>query len=229
LPKGNYTAKYWLRLDKPYNGTLLDLDVTTDSGTKKLTALTAHSSNFGKINEWQGFEVKFTLQNDVNIVELRGVNVRETAPISLRSIEVYPDTGQSQLIYNTTFNYEDLAIEQGTIANGTMTHSIGSGTFWHGPYMTLPKGNYTAKYWLRLDKPYNGTLLDIDVAMDAGEQLKFLTLSGFNFWKIDAWQSFEINFTLQNDVNIVEFRGIYVRETALISLRSIEVHPDTGG
>ena len=78
-----------------------------------------------------------------------------------------------------------------------MTHSIGNGTFWHGPYVSLPKGNYTAKFWLKLDKPYNGTLLDLDVAVNAGKQLKFLTLSGFNFEKIDEWQSFEIKFTLQ--------------------------------
>ena len=80
---------------KPYNGTLLDIDVATNSGNKVLTALTVHSSNFEKINEWQSFEVKFTLQNDVNIVEFRGVNVRETAPISLRSVEVYADNGQA--------------------------------------------------------------------------------------------------------------------------------------
>ena len=189
-----------------------------------------HSSNFEKINEWQSFEVKFTLQNNLNIVEFRGVKVRETAPISLLAVEVYPDTGQSkQPIYNTEFNYEDLTVEQGTIANGTMTHSIGNGTFWHGPYASLPKGNYTAKFWLKLDKPYNGTLLDVDVSIDPNKNaLTFLTLSGSNFETIDKWQSFEIKFTLQNDVNTVEFRGVNVRETAPISLRSIEVYPDTG-
>ena len=231
LPKGEYMAKFWLKLDKPYNGTLLDIDVATNSGNKVLTALTVHSSNFEKINEWRGFEVKFTLQDNWNIVEFRGIYVRETAPISLLAVEVYPDTGQPhRLIYNTEFNYDDLTIEQGTIANGTLTHSIGNGTFWHGPYTTLPKGEYMAKFWLKLNKPYNGTLLDVDVSIDPKKDaLTFLTLSGSNFATIDKWQSFEVKFTLQNDINTVEFRGIYVRETAPISLRSIEVYPDTGG
>jgi hypothetical protein len=231
LPKGNYTAKFWLKLDKPYNGTLLDIDATTNAGSKMLTALTVHSSNFEKTNEWQGFELEFTLQNDANIVEFRGVNVRKTAPISLLAVEVYPDTGQAkQLIYKTAFNYEDLLVEQGIVANGVITHIKGNGTFWHGPYVSLPKGNYMAKFWLKLDKPYNGTLLDLDVATNSGKNVtKFLTLSGSNFEKIDKWQSFEVKFTLQNDTNIVEFRGVYVRETAPISLLSVEVYPDTGG
>ncbi len=93
----------------------------------------------------------------------------------------------------------------------------------------MPKGSYTAKFWLKLDKAYSGVLLDVDLAVDAGNQLTFLTLSGSNFEKIGEWQSFDIKFALQNDTNIVEFRGVYVRDTAPISLRSIEVHPNTGG
>ena len=86
--------------------------------------------------------------------------MRETAPISLLSIEVYQDTSlYTPFIYKTTFDYENLLVEQGTISNGTLTHSTGNGTFWHGPYASLPKGEYMAKFWLKLDKPYNGTLL----------------------------------------------------------------------
>jgi hypothetical protein len=231
LPKGNYTAKFWLKLDRPYNGTLLNIGVSINNGKKVLTSLTVHSSNFEQIDKWQKFEVKFTLQNDLNIVEFRGVNVRETAPISLLSVEVYPDTGPSQqLIYKTAFNYEDLLIDQGIVSNGVMTHVKGYGTFWHGPYMSLPKGDYTAKFWLKLDKAYNGSLLDVDVSIDSGKKvLTSLTVHSSNFEQIDKWQKFEVKFTLQNDLNIVEFRGVNVRETAPISLLSVEVYPDTGG
>jgi uncharacterized membrane protein len=230
LPKGHYIAKYWLKLDKAYNGTLLDLDVATNLGNKVLASLTLHSSNFEAIDKWQSFEVKFTLQNYVNIVEFRGVNVREAAPISLLAVEVYNDTGQPlQPIPKTIFSYGDLVIDQGMVANGVMIHVKGNGTFWHGPYTSLPKGHYIAKYWLKLDKAYSGVLLDVDVATNSGKNATFLTLSGSNFETIDKWQSFEVKFTLQNDLNIVEFRGVNVRDTAPISLRSIEVYPDTGG
>jgi hypothetical protein len=231
LPKGDYVAKFWLRLDGAYNGTLLDIDVSIDPLKKALTFLTLSGSNFETIDKWQSFEVKFTLQNDLNIVEFRGVNIRDTAPVSLRSIEVYPDTGEPQQpIPKRVFYSEDLVMDQGIIVNGVMTHVKGNGTFWHGPYTSLPKGNYTVKYWLKLDKSYNGVLLDVDVATNSGKNvLTFLTLSGSNFETIDKWQSFEVKFTLQNDLNIVEFRGVNIRDTAPVSLRSIEVYPDTGG
>ena len=229
LPRGNYIAKYTLKLDKPYNGTLLDLDVATNGGNDVLTSLTVHNSNFEGVDMWQSFEIIFTLDRG-NILEFRGVNVRETAPISLRSIEVYSDTGQeTQPIPKTVFSSEELTVEQGTIANGTITHTEGNGTLWGGPYVSLPRGNYIAKYTLKLDKPYNGTLLDLDVATNGGkDQIKFLTLHGYNFKEVNEWQSFEIEFTLEES-KILEFRGVWIRETAPISLLSIDVRPDTGG
>jgi hypothetical protein len=227
LPKGNYTAKFWLKLDQPYQGTLLDIDVM-DNG-KTLTTLMVHSSNFEKVDKWQSFDVKFSLQEDSDNIEFRGMNVRETAPVSLLSIDVYPEPSLSQqLIYKTAFNYEDLELVQGNVSNGVMTHVKGNGTFWSGPYASLPKGNYTAKFWLKLDKPYQGALVDIDVSINHGEALTALTVHSSNFEKVDKWQSFDVNFTLQDEVNTVEFRGMNVRETAPISLLAVELYQDLG-
>ena len=126
----------------------------------------------------------------------------------------------------TVFYSEHLSVEQGIVANGVMTHVEGKGTFWHGPYVSLPRGNYTVKYWLKLDKPYNGTLIDLDVATNEGnEPMKFLTISGSNFKEVNQWKSFEIKFTL-DDTSIVEFRGVNVRETAPISLLSIDLYSE---
>jgi uncharacterized membrane protein len=230
LPKGNYIARFWLKLDKPYNGSLLNIDVSIDSGKQTLTSLTVHSSNFEEVGKWREFDVKFTLQNDTNMVEFRGVNVREAAPISLLAVEVYPDTGRiPQMVYKTTFTYEDLSLDQGIVSNGVMTHVKGTGAFWHGPYMSLPKGNYIARFWLKLDKPYNGSLLDVEVATNSGQNvLTSLTVHSSNFEEIGKWREFDVKFTLQSDTNVVEFRGVNVRENALISLLSVEVYPDTG-
>ena len=64
----------------------------------------------------------------------------------------------------SVFYSEELSAEQGIISDGVMTHVKGgimthvkgSGTFWHGPYVSLPRGNYIAKFWLKLDRTYNG-------------------------------------------------------------------------
>ncbi len=229
LPKGDYTARFWLRLDAPYSDPLLDVDVATNAG-QNATFLTLSGSNFERVGKWQGFNVNFTLQSGTNIVEFRGLNVKDTAPVSLLSIEVFQDATASQPTPKKVFYSADLEVKQGIVdnASGIMTHTEGNGTFWQGPYTPLRKGNYVAKFWLKLDRPYNGTLLDVDVAVNAGHRLRFVTLSGFNFGKINEWQSFEIKFSLSNS-SIVEFRGMYVRDTAPISLQSIEVYPDTGG
>ena len=373
LSKGNYTAKFWLKLDQPYVGALLDIGVSINSGKKTLTALTISDSNFTRINTWQSFEVKFTLQEDSNSVEFPGINVRETAPISFLLVDVYPDTfepynakynyeklalssgsvigdskstsgqvffhsekdpkgnmwygpyvdlsqglykvtykikvdnasriepddqlltvdvakayGQTLLaerrvngsdvpsagqwfdvslffglrapaefiefrgfalgnvtiyldylkveqisaqpVTGTTFNFEDFRVDNGTVTEGVMVHSQGSGTFWYGPYASLSKGNYTAKFWLKLDQPYVGALLDIGVSINSGKKtLTALTISDSNFTRINTWQSFEVKFTLQEDSNSVEFPGINVRETAPISFLLVDVYPDTGG
>ena len=373
LPKGNYTAKFWLKLNQPYIGTLLDIGVSINGGKKALTTLTISGSDFKKIDAWQSFKIKFTLQEDSNSVEFPGMNVRETAPISFLLVDVYPDTfepynakynyekmaltsgsviedptsssGQvlfhsekdpegnmwygpyanlSQGLYKVTyvikvdnaskinpsehlltvdaakdvgqtllaekkvngrdapsvgqwfdvslffglnasakfiefrgwavsnlkiyldyvkveqistqplrgtmFNFEDFFVEHGTVTEGVMVHSQGSGTFWYGPYTSLPKGNYTAKFWLRLDQSYEGTLLDIGVSINYGKKaLTTSAISNSNFTRVNAWQSFEVKFTLQEDSNGVEFPGMNVRETAPISFLLVDVYPDTGG
>lgn len=226
LAKGNYSARFWLRLDKAYNGTLLNIDVLTDPSKNPLTFLTLSSSNFEEVGKWESFDVKFTLKSDTNGVEFRGVRVREAAPISLALIELYSDTGlTTQPIPKIVFSIEDLIVDQGTISNGIITHTEGNGTFWSGPYVSLPRGNYIANYTLRLDKSYDGVLLDLDVSTNAGKDvITFLTVSGSNFREVNKWQSFEIEFTLEDDMNDIEFRGVLVRETAPISLRSIELY-----
>ena len=107
-----------------------------DAG-KQLKFLTLSGFNFGKIDEWQSFEINFTLQNDANIVEFRGIYVRETAPISLLSVELYQNTGLLQQPMSKTYYSKDLAIDNAIAAK--------NGTFWHGPYTSLPKGRLHSK------------------------------------------------------------------------------------
>jgi hypothetical protein len=109
-------------------------------------------------------------------------------------------------------------------------HSIGSGTCWYGPYASLPKGNYTAKFWLKRDQPYNGALIDIGVSINYGRKvLTSLTVSGSNFTRPDTWQSFEVKFVLPDDSLGVEFFGRKVRQLAPVSFLFVEVRTDTKG
>jgi hypothetical protein len=124
------------------------------------------------------------------------------------------------------FNYRDLSIDNGVVDNGTITHNRDPGALWHGPYVGLLKGNYTARFFLRLDKPFNGSLIDLDVAINGGRNtLAKATLESSNFTEIGAWQPFELRFSLLTDT-YVEFRGLNARQGAPLSLLFIEVKPE---
>jgi hypothetical protein len=121
-----------------------------------------------------------------------------------------------------------------------MTHAKGAGgdgTFWYGPYLnysSLPAGNYTAKFWLRLDGLYGGDILDLVVANKSvrGPQvLAKLGVTSFDFKAINTWQSFKVNFELPNykENDEIEFAGWIVRDLAPVSFLLVEVYPDTGG
>ncbi|MCJ7714046.1 hypothetical protein MUO66_06275, partial [Candidatus Bathyarchaeota archaeon] len=112
--------------------------------------------------------------------------------------------------------------------DGVLVHSKGSGTFWYGPYVSLPAGDYVAKFWLKLDDPYNGPLLDIGVTTNLDQNfIANSTLHSSDFEEIDIWQSFEIVFTLTEDSNTTEFFGLNVKEFAQISFLVVEVKTNT--
>ena len=118
-------------------------------------------------------------------------------------------------------------MKNGTVSEGLMTHSKGTGTFWYGPYIALPKGNYTADFWLKLDSPYNGYLIKLAVTSNSGEILiSSLGINSANFTSVNKWQNFEVNFSLPRDSNNLEFPGLNVGESAPISFLIVYIHSD---
>jgi len=93
LPRGSYVATFWLRLDAPYNGDLIDVDVAAHGGKSILAKATISSLNFTNVGVWTPFNLAFSFSEDVKDAEFRSVNVRKDAPISLLLIEVKPRVG----------------------------------------------------------------------------------------------------------------------------------------
>jgi len=115
------------------------------------------------------------------------------------------------------------------VSDGVLVHEGGSGVFWFGPYASLPKGDYTAKFWLKLNKAYTGTILDLEITDNINnEMLANSTISGSDFESINTWQSFDVPFILSTDLAIVEFSGMNVRNLAPISFFLIEINAEIG-
>jgi uncharacterized membrane protein len=235
LLPGLYSVTYVVRVDdalalNPSNR-LLAVDVAASEGTVSLAKEDVYGVDAPLGGGWFNVTLLLGLTTPAEGVEFRGFVVGDNS-IYLDYLVVKQLSPQPspQPINELKFNFENLYLDQGTISEGVMTHSGGAGTFWFGPYASLPKGNYTAKFWLRLDKPYDGPLINIGVSTNIGKNLlNYSTVYSFDFNKMNMWQSFEVNFVLPNDSNGVEFPGLNVRQFAPVSFALVEVYPDTRG
>jgi uncharacterized membrane protein len=231
LSQGLYKVTYKIKVENAseinLNDHLLTVDVAKSYGKTLIAEKRVNGSDVPSVGQWFDVSLFFVLRAPAENIEFRGF-AASNLNIYLDYLKV--EQISAQPLIGTTFDYRDFVVENGTVTEGVMVHSQGSGTFWYGPYTSLPKGNYTAKFWLKLDQPYIGPLLDIGVSINNGKKaLATSTISGANFTWTNSWQSFKVKFTLQEDSNSVEFPGINVRETAPISFLLVDVYPDTGG
>jgi len=98
------------------------------------------------------------------------------------------------------------------------------GTFFFGPYVTLPPGNYTATFRLKVDELGAGHLITIEAAAELGIKVfasHEIDLSEFK--EAGVWQDFVLEFSLDVPVRDVEFRGIYASNLTTLYLDYIEV------
>jgi hypothetical protein len=231
LSQGLYKVTYKIKVDNTSgidpNAHLLTVDVAKSVGQTLLAERSVSGWDVPSAGQWFDVPLFFGLRAPAEFVEFRG-----WAASNLKIYLDYVKVEQifSQSLIGTTFNFEDLSVDQGTVTEGIMVHSKGWGTFWYGPYTSLPKGNYTAKFWLKLDQSYVGTIIDIGVSINSGAKvIATSTIAASNFTMMNSWQSFEVKFTLHEDTNGIEFPGMNVRETAPISFLLVDVYPDTGG
>jgi len=91
LQKGNYIASFWLKLDSTYQGHIVDLTITKDTGQTLLSKENVNSDDFEAVGQWQEFTVKFSLPVDSSGLEFSGLNVLNQAPVSFLLVEVQSD------------------------------------------------------------------------------------------------------------------------------------------
>jgi uncharacterized membrane protein len=228
LNPGLYKVTYVIKVNdanppKP-SDFLFIVDVAHSNGQASVTKKDIFGSDISTNGEWLNITSIFGLTRPVQDVEFRGIGV-EGHNVSLDYLVV--DQISPQPISKFAYSSNALFVDVGKVSDGVLVHEAGSGSgvFWFGPYASLPKGSYTARFWLRLDKPTNSTLLDVGVSTDLGKQLITLsTIYGSNFTEVNDWQKFDLDFTLTSDSNIVEFPGFNVRDDAPIDLLLVEVY-----
>lgn len=131
-----------------------------------------------------------------------------------------------------TFNYNDLALDFGTLTSDgssqsgyVLTHRITDWPygFWHGPYAALPRGQYEVTYRLRSDGVPDGHLLTLDVTSDLGQTLLARKYVYSHDLESDIWQNLTLRFETDEPRVFVEFRGTFAANSTTKELDFIEV------
>jgi len=120
--------------------------------------------------------------------------------------------------YVAYFNYQDLPIEHGSLMSDPSSFSktvLASDVrdsfyafWWHGPWASLPPGDYVATFRIKIDKEAEGYLLTLLVTSKGGtEVIARKQLYGFEL-KPREWVDVKLNFSLKQPMSGIEFLGV---------------------
>jgi len=229
LPPGLYEATFTLKVNSAFEpeDRLLTLDVTSLADKAILSKKSVYGVHVDTPEKWINVTLLFGVNGFSEQVEFRGF-AEGNYTILLDRIIVKQISPLPSTVKEMNFGVDKLSITNIAIRYGNIiSHSNGSGVLWYGPYLDLPKGKYTVVYWLKLGNSYNGNLIKLDITANSGRTiLAEVILNSLNFTSIGSWQQFRLALFTNEDLKRVEFRGIYVREDAPISLLLIEVIPN---
>jgi len=130
---------------------------------------------------------------------------------------------QTLYFSNITFVNDPTSISQRVLLHRASDGLIQ--TFWYGPYLEVPQGEYEVKFMLKITNSTDRDILSLDVVKDFGEKtLAKSVLTGGNFSKVNAWQEFTLSFKLDKPAFTVEFRGTDVSNATDVYLDCITLN-----
>jgi len=231
LPQGLYKITFTVKVSNSssvYESKVLTIDVTSSAGDTLLAQKKIHYMDIPS-NEWFNITLFVGLPVPTENIEFRG-NGANGYNISLDTITVEQILSQPSNVKELAFDYEELKVtDNGVISeDGIITQSVGTGVIWYGPYINLAKGNYTTNFWLKLNQPADGDLINLYITTDSGKKIVAMsTIKSDDFVNQDTWQNFEVKFSLPYDGKGVEFVGINNdNQKAAISFLQVELYSD---
>lgn len=134
-----------------------------------------------------------------------------------------------------TYNWKDLLTENAkTTTDETARYqkiityhnkSLKSTTIWYGPYEILPKGQYTATFYLKTSNNQDPNPILIDVYTNK-TTIASAIITEDNL-QTDTWTPINLEFKLDKIVTDLEFRGIRLGKETHIMLDYIHLKQDT--
>ena len=130
---------------------------------------------------------------------------------------------QNLAYFNATVIDDPTAISQKALLHNASSGS--EGTFWYGPYIAMPPGEYEATFRLKIANLTDKYILSLDVYDTSKNQILITSiLTGYNFSQPNTWQEFTLPFKLDEPTLQVEFRGMAVSNATDVYLDNIIVN-----
>ncbi|MCJ7719133.1 DUF2079 domain-containing protein [Candidatus Bathyarchaeota archaeon] len=217
LLQGSYEVRFLLRFGGHGDGYVGTLDVSDDYGRTVLCKRDVYGFE-SQTNEWFNLTLTFNSTRLRTSVEYRafssGNNDIYIDKVYVRRIStnVTTDFGLK------TFNARDLSLHSGSLdENGFFVNDLNASAdfFWYGPYSSLPAGEYRATFFMKISKLSEGQsekILSLSISSDSGRNVLMesdLYSKNFTEQDISEWHGFQLEFTAVNNLQNVEFRGIY--------------------
>jgi len=229
MDKGTYRITFTVKTEQPQEGILGTFDVY-DSGDQ-ITKRDVYGYEV-KPGEWTNFTINLTLKQAKAAAEYRFEASDQT---TIQFDCVYVEAQTRTLPESTrSIDSKDLNVADSRVTADKLIVATANGpqpiqTVWFGPYITLPRGNYTVTYHLkptRLTQETPPTILYIDAATRGGRQ----SITGEwattpNMTPIEGgWYTLTLNLQLTQETEL-EFRGSHLQPGWGITLSQIIINP----
>ena len=228
-----YDVSFGMKSTEPGEGYIATFEVTSDEGEHLITKRDIYGHEL-EGDRWRIFALKIGLDRPRELVEYRFYTVG-AADVLVDFVEVNKVVGPSYPALTRAFNHMDLYTKDASLTAGGLIYHNGSTStniIWYGPYHTLPKGEYTATFFLKID-PYDPKasepIITLDVAHGEG---KYTLTSREIFYEefvvedsSSGWSALTLDFVVEAQDAVVEFRGLNPTPGYDIYLSQIIIEP----
>jgi len=218
LLQGSYEVKFLLRFSGHNDSYIGTFDVSDDYGRSVLCKKDIYGFE-SRTNDWFNLTLTFNSTKLRTAIEYRafgGGNVDiyvDRVSVKRISANATTDFGLR------TFNARDLSLRSGNLdENGFFVNdaSVSADFFWYGPYTSLLVGKYRTTFSMKissLSENQSERILALSISSDSGRNvLTEYDLYPQNFTEpgtFSGWHSFQLELTTANNLQNVEFRGMY--------------------
>ena len=215
LPAGTFDVTFIIKARDPHDSYIGTLDILENYAASILSKRYVYGFEMPS-DEWTNFTLSFTSIQPRNLVEFR-VFSSGAADLYVDSIVVNRVSSSANANFGSiTLNFRELSSVGGAVSNeGIFVHpqNLVSSFFWSGPYMNLIPNTYRATFFLRvsrLPQDPEEKIITLQITADSGTNvISELEISSSDFLNdtTTGWHSFTLEFTVEEPLKNVEFRG----------------------